>query len=264
MSIFITSHAWKNSASSGSTLLVLLAVSDFADDNGVAYPAVTTLAKKARASERTVQYALRELIEMGELAISRGEGPKGCNLYRVLISGMKGADFAGGANSAGVQPGSFGGATRCTQTTIEPSEKKENAGAKKKRAVTAEPTFDPAIGKFDGITPQTMALWKAAHPGVDVETELVRASCWLIANPERNPTSRYMRFLTGWLTRAGKRPENRTGAALASPRAMSAKERSREEWAAYMNEASEHIRAADQAADQQHQRQADDPNTFDA
>ena len=234
MSIFVTSSAWKGSHSEGTTLLVLLAISDFADDKGRAFPSVKTLATKARASERTVQYALRELIEKGELAIDRNAGPHGCNIYRVQLQAMTwepvesegGADSAGGANSAGVQPGSFGGATSCTRTTIEPSKKKQSAGAKR----IPEPTFDPLTGKFDGIQPATIELWVKAHPDVDVQVELVRASCWLIANPERQKP-RYLRFLFNWMGNARQKPATHR---TESARPVSAKEANREAWAVEM------------------------------
>lgn len=115
MSILIMSRVWANSASTGSARLVLLAIADFADDNGRAYPAVETLAEKARISERTAHYALKELVELGELSIAVAEGPRGCNLYRV--QNLQGAKN----DTKGVQNTTEGGAMTCTRTVIEPS-----------------------------------------------------------------------------------------------------------------------------------------------
>lgn len=55
-------HVWDSEAYSGGTLLVLLALADFAGDDGKRiYPHVETLAKKARLSIRSTQLALETL-----------------------------------------------------------------------------------------------------------------------------------------------------------------------------------------------------------
>ena len=115
------SKVWAFSQSTGSERLILLAIADFADDNGSAYPAVETLAKKARVSERTVQYSLRALVKLGELAILQGEGPRGCNLYRV--QNLQGAP----CDNQGVQDTTKGGAVGCTRTISKPSIEPSNS-----------------------------------------------------------------------------------------------------------------------------------------
>jgi len=107
MSISVMSAVWANSKSTGSARLVLLAIADFADDSGRAYPSVNTLAKKAAISERTAQYSIRELITLGELTVGENDGPRGCNVYRVQC--------LQGAENAGVQDGTQGGAKRDMQ-----------------------------------------------------------------------------------------------------------------------------------------------------
>lgn len=91
MSVHASSQVWKNSAATGTGLLMLLAIADFADDEGNAYPAVGTLAKKCRMSARNVQLILAELKALGELEVRPNEGPKGCNRYRIRLDrlGMK-------------------------------------------------------------------------------------------------------------------------------------------------------------------------------
>lgn len=115
MSIYVTTLVWKFSKAEGSTLLTALAIADFADDDGRAFPSVSTLAKKARVCTRTVQYNLNLLKEYGELVVETGTGPKGCNTYCIQVQNLR------GANSAGVQNTAEGGAAGCTQTIIEPS-----------------------------------------------------------------------------------------------------------------------------------------------
>src|ERR1044071_3232852 len=90
---------WNHSAASGTALLVLLAIGDYANDGGVAWPKVETLAKKARCTERQVQKVLRQLVAAQELAVEEKAGPRGTNRYRVLVSGLDGGAGWGEKNS---------------------------------------------------------------------------------------------------------------------------------------------------------------------
>ncbi len=78
-------RVWDGSSHAGSDLLMLLAIADFADDEGRAYPSVTTLAAKCRMKARNANYVLTGLKASGELEIRVNEGPKGTNLYRVVL-----------------------------------------------------------------------------------------------------------------------------------------------------------------------------------
>ena len=85
MSIRVMSRVWEESSHSGAHLLMLLAVADFADDQGRAYPSVATLAQKCRVKARAANYTIRDLKNNGELDIKLGAGPRGTNMYRILL-----------------------------------------------------------------------------------------------------------------------------------------------------------------------------------
>lgn len=87
MSIRTMSRVWESSQHAGSNLLMLLAIADFSDDDGMAFPAVEKLARKCRMSKRNAQDRLRELSESGELTILKNQGPppKYPNLFRVNL-----------------------------------------------------------------------------------------------------------------------------------------------------------------------------------
>lgn len=149
MSIRVMTAVWDNAGVQGSELLVLLALADWADDNGVCWPAMSTLADKARISERSAQRACRSLVEKGLLAIEDNAGPKGANRYRVATekpaapatTSCGGGDnltppaaAPGGdtADTGGVTPVTPGGDTGDTRTVIEPPvnrQERERAGA---------------------------------------------------------------------------------------------------------------------------------------
>lgn len=118
---------WNGSRHKGGNLLVLLAIADFANDEGWAYPSVATLARKSRMTTRNVRLALNALVASGELLRDRGEGVHGVNLYQVKslhpenLSGVKLA--SGGTEKSdreGVKPTSGGG---LKPTSPKPSER---------------------------------------------------------------------------------------------------------------------------------------------
>ena len=81
--------AWRQ-ALTPTLKLVLMALADSADDQGVCWPSVSTLAKKCSVSTRTVRRSLRGLMDSGMLiaeARRRGDGSSTSNRYRLLIAG---------------------------------------------------------------------------------------------------------------------------------------------------------------------------------
>ena len=77
MSVRTMARVWALSKQSGTGLLMLLAIADFADDDGNAYPSVGTLAAKCRMSDRNANHILAALQAAGELEVRHNEGPLG-------------------------------------------------------------------------------------------------------------------------------------------------------------------------------------------
>jgi len=85
MSIKAMSMVWERSKQSGSALLMLLAIADYAKDDGTdAWPSLATLARKTRMSRRNAIEIVKKLEEAGELQVRRGAGPRGCNFYDII------------------------------------------------------------------------------------------------------------------------------------------------------------------------------------
>jgi len=96
MSIKVMSRVWEHSQHGGSTLLMLLALADWADDWGYCYPSHATIARKIRSGERNVYYLLRKLEESGEIRIiNRGRGGRTSetSIYQVIV-GMNADEIA--------------------------------------------------------------------------------------------------------------------------------------------------------------------------
>jgi len=95
---------WEQSKTEGGDLLVLLALADFANGNGVAWPSVQTLADKARKTKRQTQRILKRLVKNREIEMVPNQGTNGTNVYRFVrgvtfearggdISGQNGVTF---------------------------------------------------------------------------------------------------------------------------------------------------------------------------
>jgi hypothetical protein len=89
MSVRVMSHVWEHSDARLGARLVLLAIADFANDSGMAWPSVETLAAKSRLSSRQVQRILRQLVNDGDLTLHENAGPHGCHLYQIALAGDK-------------------------------------------------------------------------------------------------------------------------------------------------------------------------------
>lgn len=74
MSIKAMTEVWEHSQQSGSGLLLLLAIADYTNDEGQAWPSVSTLAAKTRLSVRQVRRLLADVEASGELEIVRTDG----------------------------------------------------------------------------------------------------------------------------------------------------------------------------------------------
>lgn len=78
---------WRKSGAKGNARLILLAIADYAHDDGSnAYPSVATLMQKTLLSERTIQNNISELKNAGELEVKPKAGPRGVNLYTVVVA----------------------------------------------------------------------------------------------------------------------------------------------------------------------------------
>jgi Helix-turn-helix domain len=76
MSILVMTAVWDNSPYEGGELLVLLALADWADDQGRCWPSVPAIAPKARLKERHVYSILRKF-RAGEIIQREQGGRKG-------------------------------------------------------------------------------------------------------------------------------------------------------------------------------------------
>lgn len=125
MSIKIMSRVWEADMEMGRKM-VLLAMADYADDNGGGiYPSIPTLAKKCSMSERALQAHIAEMRNDGWLTVDGKKPVKGghVNVYRINLD-AKWCRICTPAKSAPVQKTAFSGAESAPNPS-EPSEERE-------------------------------------------------------------------------------------------------------------------------------------------
>lgn len=83
MSIKVMSALWDSGPQDKTALLVLLALADFCDDDGVCFPSIRRIAEKCRMTERGAQKAIRKMESDGWLTIKTGNGRHGTNVYKI-------------------------------------------------------------------------------------------------------------------------------------------------------------------------------------
>jgi hypothetical protein len=88
MSIRVTTTVWEHSRQTGSALLVMLAIADQANEDGICWPSIGSLARKARLSPRDTQYVIGRLVRCGELEVTINRGRGHTNHYTINLRAL--------------------------------------------------------------------------------------------------------------------------------------------------------------------------------
>lgn len=86
MSIRIMNAIWDSGAYEQTTLIVLLSIADQCSDAGECWPSITTIAKRARCSERHARRVISDLEQDGILRIEHREGRS--SVYRIILENI--------------------------------------------------------------------------------------------------------------------------------------------------------------------------------
>jgi Helix-turn-helix domain len=87
MSIRVMTSVWDDARTQAhSELLVLLALADWANDEGHCWPTISALSNKTRLSERAVQQILGRLTATGRIRRIQGGGRGRANQYQVVVT----------------------------------------------------------------------------------------------------------------------------------------------------------------------------------
>lgn len=185
-------RVWEFSKNKGNDLLMLLAIADFADDDGRAYPSVSTLAEKCRMKPRNASAILSALRASGELDVRMNEGPRGANMYRIVLAAQPMQIRAGVQKRAGVQESAFPPAETCVKP-LQDSAYKPSVNHQEPSECAQAPSLDGRKAKSGFITlaqflerckasgeksiPADDPIWEYAHK-VGITNEMI-AVAWL-------------------------------------------------------------------------------------
>jgi hypothetical protein len=168
MSLAATSYVLHRTFGNQTRKLLMIAIADFANDAGEAYPSIDTLASRAECSRRSVQEHLVLLEKSGELAIAANAGPRGTNLYRILfrkndapapstqgVQELHGGvrDLRGGVQMSDAQTARGGANERRPFAPESSGTVRELSGREEERASAPEPTppSDPVSTKLPAL-----------------------------------------------------------------------------------------------------------------
>lgn len=88
MSLAVSNLVWKSRRHVGTDRFVLVALANYASDEGVAWPSVAILASDLALSTRQVQRALARLETDGTVAIERGTGRGHASIYTINLDAL--------------------------------------------------------------------------------------------------------------------------------------------------------------------------------
>jgi hypothetical protein len=108
-----------HSQAKNSARLVLLVIAHHQNQDGEAYPSISTLMRETNLSERSVQTGIRTLQKLNELVVDIGKGPRGCNVYRILIP-IDPRKVCGGMKSSGANFSEKGGQSLRPNLILKP------------------------------------------------------------------------------------------------------------------------------------------------
>lgn len=184
MSNLCLSAVLQRSQSKGVARLVLVVIADAANDAGEAWPGSEFIAKKANIERQNVPRAIRELVKLGELAVTTRGGPRYANFYRISSALLSRSSQEESVSSV-------------PSPALSVSEKLSQD--------EAQSLSDPLITLREGFLQKLKA--NSAYAGIDVEREALRAEDWWRRRGARRPFDEG--FLRRWLDRV--RPVRRSG-----------------------------------------------------
>lgn len=85
MAIRLMTAVWDDGSLPRGDVLLMLALADHANDDGLSFPSIARLARRTRSSPSTVRRHLRSLQAEGRLVVDTREGTS--NLYRIVLQG---------------------------------------------------------------------------------------------------------------------------------------------------------------------------------
>jgi len=226
------SEVFEKSRTQGNARLVLLSLADSCNDDASCWPSIRKIAEKANISEPITKKYLNALIQIGVITRDEREdfsGRQTSNLYTIIVdkigddeitqdvinqvtspSRLKTFKGVTAVNVGEVNPVQMVvGVTKVSlpimnhnkEPKIEPSSDSAIAPSNSNESTDLFPTENkpPQKRKPKLVTDKFITELQALNPDKEVEAEAQKARTWILANPPRQFTQK---FLAGWINRS--------------------------------------------------------------
>lgn len=216
MSIYVSSRVWRSSPQEGDRLLLMLALADYANDDGVCWPSQNSLSKRCRCSERGVVRMIDALIEEGEIILRRAGGGRGNSAVYQLARYSEMGDLAAFGNVIAPaervtlkplkgDPGDNKGGKLPSQSAVEPQRSTKEPSARRAGSKLSDDEFLEALKS------------NPAYSHINFTREIGKMDAWLML-PRNKGRKRTRSFVLNWLNKiegpmsAGGAPERDSSA----------------------------------------------------
>ncbi|MFW7526319.1 helix-turn-helix domain-containing protein [Vibrio ostreicida] len=230
MSIKVMSYVWDIPQFKGSDKLVMLCLADHADEHGLCWPSIETIARKSGVSATTVKSTLKKLETGGWVAKKHqfkksgsGRLVRASNQYRLPVLLLK---KKADQQQTDQQPIFDGSKTEQSKPPQGVGQISPQGRSRSDHKPSIDPPIDPPIlpaelewsnkvadkervyceiplkGKqtHHAITQSQIEQLSQLYPAVDVDQQLRNMIGWCQANPQRKKTKQGInRFIHAWL-----------------------------------------------------------------
>ena len=181
------SLVWDTAAVGGSELLVLLAMADYANDDGTSiYPSVKSLAKRARLSEDQTRRIIHKLIADGVVELVEQGGWNGnrnkSNEYRIILDSagkLQGGVLADCRDGTGVD--ARGGTRADASTVLAPMQEDPSYNHHKQAPMTVD-ALPAAPSSGDELNPQVLIKDLRSRAFMYIDRDAVKIAGMLLAD----------------------------------------------------------------------------------
>ncbi|MCG3727309.1 helix-turn-helix domain-containing protein [Vibrio cincinnatiensis] len=230
MSVKVMSYVWDITLFKGSDKLVMLCLADYADDSGLCWPSIDTIAKKSGVSLTTVKTTLKKLEEGNWLRrknqfkrAESGRLVRSNNLYQLNVFMLKKkADEEAIFEQTNFERSKL----EQTKQTDEVGQNSTEGRAESDHKPSLDPSIEPPIKDLvpreletdnpndqvvfeiplNGKIPSRLVRqseiydWQALYPKVDIYQQLRNMIGWCHGNPTKQKTAKGVdRFIHSWL-----------------------------------------------------------------
>lgn len=196
MSVKIMTKVWEQAPCRENSLIVLLALADWSNDDGISWPSMQKLADKARVDRRSAQRIVRKLVKDGLLKIEEGGGRAKQHRYQIetaaLCRPLENSDFQ---NS---DIGDTKTATLETERATLPTETATQVSPDPLVEPLEKPSIDPLVVREQKFWDELKT--NPAYRHIDFEVECGRMRAWL-ALPKNKGRKMSPGFVLNWLNK---------------------------------------------------------------